>query len=251
MNMTLKEFLIKFRPLLGLIILSIIISLISPRFLSMGGNILNILRQTSINAVIAAGMTFVILTGGIDLSVGSILALCGAVSAYMIATDAGVAVTLFTTLSLGTLLGVFAGIAITKGKVQPFIATLVAMTLLRGGATLVYTDGKPISTGYSDAADIYAWFGTGYVFGIPVPVYIMIAVFGVSYYVLKHTRFGRYVYAIGGNEEASRLSGVRVNRIKIAVYGISGLLSAVAGIIITSRLSSAQRRQGAATNWMP
>lgn len=200
--------------------------------------------------MIAAGMTFVILTGGIDLSVGSILALCGAVSAYMIATDAGVAVTLFTTLSLGTLLGVFAGIAITKGKVQPFIATLVAMTLLRG-ATLVYTDGKPISTGYSDAADIYAWFGTGYVFGIPVPVYIMIAVFGVSYYVLKHTRFGRYVYAIGGNEEASRLSGVRVNRIKIAVYGISGLLSAVAGIIITSRLSSAQRRQGAATNWMP
>jgi len=243
MKMTTKEFLIKFRPLLGLLILSVIISLISPRFLSVG-NILNILRQTSINAVIAAGMTFVILTGGIDLSVGSILALCGAVSAYMIATDAGVAVTLFTTLSLGTLLGVFAGIAITKGKVQPFIATLVAMTLLRG-ATLVYTDGKPISTGYNDAADIYAWFGTGYVLGIPVPVFIMILVFAASYYVLKHTRFGRYVYAIGGNEEASRLSGVRVNRIKIAVYGISGLLSAVSGIIITSRLSSAQPTAGA------
>ncbi|XOB66178.1 ribose ABC transporter permease [Deferribacteres bacterium DY0037] len=243
MKIDFKELLVRFRPLLGLIILAVIISLINPRFLSVN-NILNVLRQTSINAVIAAGMTFVILTGGIDLSVGSILAICGAVSAFMIAADAGVAVTLFTTLSLGTILGVLAGIAITKGKVQPFIATLVGMTLLRG-ATLVFTDGKPISTGYDTAADIYAWFGTGYIFGIPVPVFLMIAVFGISYYVLKHTRFGRYVYAIGGNEEASRLSGVRVSRVKIAVYAISGLTSAVAGIILTSRLSSAQPTAGA------
>lgn len=242
MNMTFKEFLIKFRPLLGLIIIVVIVSLISPRFLSVN-NILNVLRQTSINAVIAAGMTFVILTGGIDLSVGSILALCGAISAAMIGAGAGVTVTLFTTLSLGMLLGVFAGIAVTKGKVQPFIATLVGMTLLRG-ATLVFTDGKPVSTGYDAAADIYAWFGTGYLFGIPVPVFIMLGVFGLSYYVLKHTRFGRYVYAIGGNEEASRLSGVRVNRVKIAVYAISGLTAAIAGIILTSRLSSAQPTAG-------
>ncbi|MGD9807145.1 MAG: ribose ABC transporter permease [Deferribacterales bacterium] len=243
MKMTAKEMLIKFRPLLGLIILAVIVSLISPRFLTVN-NIMNVLRQTSINAVIAAGMTFVILTGGIDLSVGSILAICGAVSAFMIAHDYGVAVSLFTTLSLGTILGMLAGVAITKGKVQPFIATLVGMTLLRG-ATLVFTDGKPISTGYEEAADIYAWFGTGYIFGIPVPVVLMIAVFAVSYYVLKHTRFGRYVYAIGGNEEASRLSGVRVSRVKIAVYAISGLTAAIAGIILTSRLSSAQPTAGA------
>jgi len=162
----------------------------------------------------------------------------------MIAHDFGVAVSLFTTLSLGTILGILAGIAITKGKVQPFIATLVGMTLLRG-ATLVFTDGKPISTGYDAAADIYAWFGTGYIFGIPVPVVLMIVVFVISYYVLKHTRFGRYVYAIGGNEEASRLSGVRVSRVKIAVYAISGLTAAISGIILTSRLSSAQPTAGA------
>ncbi|MGE4318747.1 MAG: ribose ABC transporter permease [Deferribacterales bacterium] len=243
MKMTFKEFLVKFRPLLGLLLLAVIVSLISPRFLSVG-NIMNVLRQTSINAVIAAGMTFVILTGGIDLSVGSILALCGAISAYMIAEDMGVALTLFTTLSLGTLLGIFAGIAITKGKVQPFIATLVSMTLLRG-VTLVFTDGKPISTGYDAAADIYSWFGTGYVLGVPVPVLLMVIVFVVSWYVLKHTRFGRYVYAIGGNEEASRLSGVRVSRIKIAVYAISGLTAAIAGITLTARLSSAQPTAGA------
>ncbi|QAR33490.1 ribose ABC transporter permease [Geovibrio thiophilus] len=243
MKMTVKEFLIRFRPLLGLLILAVIVSLLSPRFLTVS-NILNVLRQTSINAVMAAGMTFVILTGGIDLSVGSILALCGAVAAFMISSGFDPYITIATTLLLGTVLGVFAGVIITKGKVQPFIATLVAMTLLRG-ATLVFTDGRPISTGFDASSDVFAWFGTGYVLGIPVPVFLMILVFAVSYYVLKYTRFGRYVYAVGGNEEASRLSGVRVSRVKTAVYAISGLLSALAGIIITARLSSAQPTAGA------
>ncbi|WP_322874080.1 ribose ABC transporter permease [Geovibrio ferrireducens] len=243
MKMTVKEFLIRFRPLLGLLILAVIVSLLSPRFLTVS-NILNVLRQTSINAVMAAGMTFVILTGGIDLSVGSILAICGAVAAFMISSGFDPYITIATTLLLGTVLGVFAGVIITKGKVQPFIATLVAMTLLRG-ATLVFTDGKPISTGFDEGSDVFAWFGTGYVLGIPVPVFLMILVFAVSYYVLKYTRFGRYVYAVGGNEEASRLSGVRVSRVKTAVYAISGLLSALAGIILTARLSSAQPTAGA------
>ncbi|MCD8568667.1 MAG: ribose ABC transporter permease, partial [Geovibrio sp.] len=189
-------------------------------------------------------MTFVILTGGIDLSVGSILAICGAVAAFMISSGFDPYITIATTLLLGTVLGVFAGVIITKGKVQPFIATLVAMTLLRG-ATLVFTDGKPISTGFDEGSDVFAWFGTGYVLGIPVPVFLMILVFAVSYYILKYTRFGRYVYAVGGNEEASRLSGVRVSRVKTAVYAISGLLSALAGIILTARLSSAQPTAGA------
>jgi len=243
MKIDIKDVLKRSRPLLGLIILSLIVSFISKDFLTVS-NIMNVMRQTSINAIIAAGMTFVILTGGIDLSVGSILAICGAIAATMISTGFGVASTVFVTLSLGVLLGVFAGIAITKGRIQPFIATLVAMTLLRG-ATLVHTDGKPISTGYDAAADAFAWFGTGYVAGIPVPVVLMVVVFALSHYVLKHTRFGRYVYAIGGNEEASRLSGVRVTRIKIAVYAICGLVSALAGIILTSRLSSAQPTAGA------
>ncbi|MGE4498526.1 MAG: ribose ABC transporter permease [Deferribacterales bacterium] len=242
MKMTVKEFLIRFRPLLGLLILAVIVSLLSPRFFTVS-NILNVLRQTSINAVMAAGMTFVILTGGIDLSVGSILAICGAVAAFMISSGFDPYITIATTLLLGTVLGVFAGVIITKGKVQPFIATLVAMTLLRG-ATLVFTDGKPISTGFDEGSDVFAWFGTGYVLGIPVPVFLMILVFAVSYYVLKYTRFGRYVYAVGGNEEASRLSGVRVSRVKTAVYAISGLLSALAGIILTARLSSAQPTAG-------
>ncbi|GAB1534472.1 ribose ABC transporter permease [Geovibrio sp. ADMFC3] len=243
MKMTVKEFLIRFRPLLGLLILAVIVSLLSPRFLTLS-NILNVLRQTSINAVMAAGMTFVILTGGIDLSVGSILAICGAVAAFMIANGFDPYISIATTLLLGTVLGAFAGVIITKGKVQPFIATLVAMTLLRG-ATLVFTDGRPISTGFDEASDIFSWFGTGYILGVPVPVFIMLLVFAVSYYILKYTRFGRYVYAVGGNEEASRLSGVRVNRVKTAVYAISGLLSALAGIIITARLSSAQPTAGA------
>jgi ribose transport system permease protein len=243
MKMTTKEFLIRFRPLLGLLFLVVVISIISPRFLTLN-NLLNILRQTSINAIIAAGMTFVIITGGIDLSVGSILAICGAVAAFMISSGFDPFITIATVMMLGATLGMFAGIIITKGKVQPFIATLVAMTLLRG-ATLVFTDGRPISTGFDEASDMFAWFGTGYIFGIPVPVFLMVLIFAISFYVLKYTRFGRYIYAVGGNEEAARLSGVRVNRVKTAAYAISGLFAAIAGIIITARLSSAQPTAGA------
>lgn len=243
MKIQAKEMLVRFRPLLGLVILSAIVSFISPEFLTVS-NILNVMRQTSVNAVIAAGMTFVILTAGIDLSVGSILAICGAVAASSIATGRGIVATLVITLLLGAVLGVLAGVAVTKGKVQPFIATLVSMTLLRG-ATLVYTNGTPVDAGSGKAADAFAWFGTGYVLGVPVPVVVMVVIFLLSHYVLRHTRFGRYVYAIGGNEDATRLSGIRVDRIKIAVYGISGLLAALAGIIITARLNSAQPTAGA------
>jgi ribose transport system permease protein len=141
------------------------------------------------------------------------------------------------------MLGVISGLIVSKGRVQAFIATLVTMTLLRG-VTLVYTDGRPISTGFTDTADSFAWFGTGYAFGIPVPVWIMVVVFGAGWYVLNHTRFGRYVYALGGNEAATRLSGINIDRIKIGVYAICGFLAALAGIIVTSRLSSAQPTAG-------
>ncbi|MGY5580107.1 ribose ABC transporter permease [Vibrio cincinnatiensis] len=237
-----KAWLIEQKSLIALLFLVVVVSFLNPNFFTVD-NILNILRQTSVNAIIAVGMTLVILTAGIDLSVGSVLALCGAFAASLIALEVPVFVAVPTALLAGAILGGISGIIIAKGKVQAFIATLVTMTLLRG-VTMVYTDGRPISTGFTDTADAFAWFGTGYALGIPVPVWMMVIVFAAAWYLLNHTRFGRYVYAMGGNESAARLSGINVDRVKIGVYAICGLLSALAGIIVTSRLSSAQPTAG-------
>ncbi|MCR9910667.1 ribose ABC transporter permease [Vibrio campbellii] len=237
-----KEWLIEQKSLIALIFLIAVVSFLNPNFFTVD-NILNILRQTSVNAIIAVGMTLVILTAGIDLSVGSVLALCGAFAASMIALEVPVLIAVPTALFAGAALGAISGIIIAKGKVQAFIATLVTMTLLRG-VTMVYTDGRPISTGFTDTADAFAWFGTGYALGIPVPVWLMVIVFAAAWYLLNHTRFGRYVYALGGNESATRLSGINVDRVKIGVYAICGMLAALAGIIVTSRLSSAQPTAG-------
>ncbi|AMG01062.1 ribose ABC transporter permease [Vibrio harveyi] len=237
-----KEWLIEQKSLIALLFLIVVVSFLNPNFFTVD-NILNILRQTSVNAIIAVGMTLVILTAGIDLSVGSVLALCGAFAASMIALEVPVLIAVPTALFAGAALGAISGIIIAKGKVQAFIATLVTMTLLRG-VTMVYTDGRPISTGFTDTADAFAWFGTGYALGIPVPVWLMVIVFAAAWYLLSHTRFGRYVYALGGNESATRLSGINVDRVKIGVYAICGMLAALAGIIVTSRLSSAQPTAG-------
>jgi ribose transport system permease protein len=237
-----KEWLIEQKSLIALLFLIVVVSFLNPNFFTVD-NILNILRQTSVNAIIAVGMTLVILTAGIDLSVGSVLALCGAFAASLIAMEVPVLIAVPTALLAGAALGAISGVIIAKGKVQAFIATLVTMTLLRG-VTMVYTDGRPISTGFTDTADAFAWFGTGYALGIPVPVWLMVIVFASVWYVLNHTRFGRYVYALGGNESATRLSGINVDRVKIGVYAICGLLAALAGIIVTSRLSSAQPTAG-------
>ncbi|EOW9182024.1 ribose ABC transporter permease [Vibrio cholerae] len=237
-----KEWLIEQKSLIALLFLVVVVSFLNPNFFTVD-NILNILRQTSVNAIIAVGMTLVILTAGIDLSVGSVLALCGAFAATLVAMEVPVLVAVPAALLAGAALGAISGIIIAKGKVQAFIATLVTMTLLRG-VTMVYTDGRPISTGFTDTADTFAWFGTGYALGIPVPVWLMVVVFAGAWYLLNHTRFGRYVYAVGGNESATRLSGINVDRVKIGVYAICGLLAALAGIIVTSRLSSAQPTAG-------
>ncbi|MGY3572794.1 ribose ABC transporter permease [Vibrio paucivorans] len=237
-----KEWLIEQKSLIALLFLIVVVSFLNPNFFTVD-NILNILRQTSVNAIIAVGMTLVILTAGIDLSVGSVLALCGAFAATIIGMEVPVMIAVPTSLVAGAALGAISGIIIAKGKVQAFIATLVTMTLLRG-VTMVYTDGRPISTGFTDTADAFAWFGTGYALGIPVPVWMMVIVFAAAWYLLNHTRFGRYVYALGGNESAARLSGINVDRVKMGVYAICGMLAALAGIIITSRLSSAQPTAG-------
>ncbi|WWS88950.1 ribose ABC transporter permease [Sporosarcina psychrophila] len=230
----------KIGPLIGLLLIVIIISIMSPNFLTLN-NLLNVLRQVSINALIAFGMTFVILTGGIDLSVGSILALTGAVTAGLMAGGMDPLLAMFLGLLLGAVLGAINGVIIAKGKVAPFIATLATMTIYRG-LTLVYTEGKPIS-GLGDS-QAFQLLGKGYFFGIPVPVITMAITFGILYFILKKTTFGRRVYAVGGNEEASRLSGISVDRIKIYVYALTGMLAALAALILTSRLNSAQPTAG-------
>lgn len=231
---------LKNKPLIGLILFSAIVAVINPRFLSVA-NILNVFRQSSINAVIAIGMTFVILTGGIDLSVGSILAFCGAVSAAMLSSGMNSVLSLLVALVLGLFFGIVNGFLVSVMKLQAFIVTLVTMTFLRG-ATLVFTNGKPITV--NDGGALFENIGGGYLFNIPIPIYITLILFVVGHYILTNTKFGRYTYAIGGNEEATKLSGIKVNNIKIWIYGISGILSALAGIITTSRLFSAQPTAG-------
>lgn len=230
----------KLGPVIGLLLIVVIISVMSPSFLTMN-NLFNVLRQVSINALIAFGMTFVILTGGIDLSVGSILALTGAVTAGMMSGGMDPILAMLLGVLLGVLLGAINGLIIAKGKVAPFIATLATMTIFRG-LTLVYTEGRPIS-GLGDSLT-FQMLGKGYILGIPVPVVTMAISFAVLYFILKKTTFGRRVYAVGGNEEASRLSGINVDRIKIYVYSLAGGLTAIASLILTSRLNSAQPTAG-------
>lgn len=237
-----NEWLQKLGPLFGLLLIVIVLSIVSPSFLDMG-NILNILRQVSINALIAFGMTFVILTGGIDLSVGSMLALGAALAAGAMTSGIDPILAILIGLLAGAAMGAFNGLIITKGRVAPFIATLATMTIFRG-LTLVYTDGRPI-TGLSDSF-AFQMIGKGYILGIPFPVVTMFLAFAVLWFILKRTTFGRGVYSIGGNEEASHLAGLKVDRIKVGVYTLTGMLSVLAGIILTSRLNSAQPTAGTA-----
>lgn len=230
----------KIIPFLGLILLIVVISIMNSAFLDLS-NLLNLLRQVSINGLIAFGMTFVILTGGIDLSVGSILALSSAFTAILITSGLDPIVALIVGVLGGFLLGVFNGVLVTFGSMAPFIATLATMTIFRG-LTLVVTDGNPI-TNLGDSY-MFQLFGKGYFFGIPVPAVTMIIVFIILAIILQKTTFGRHTYAIGGNEVASKISGIKVNRVKILIYGISGLMSALAGAILTSRLNSAQPTAG-------
>ncbi|MGL9721095.1 ribose ABC transporter permease [Symbiopectobacterium sp.] len=214
----------------------------SPNFFTVN-NLFNILQQTSVNAIMAVGMKLVILTSGIDLSVGSLLALTGAVAASIVGLEVNALLAVFGALALGAAIGAGTGVIVEKGKVQVFIATLVMMLLLRG-VTMVYTNGSPINTGFSDVADTFGWFGIGRTLGIPTQIWLMVIVFIAAWYMLHHTRLGRYIYALGGNEAATRLSGISVDKVKIIVYALCGLLSALAGIIEVARLSSAQPTVG-------
>jgi ribose transport system permease protein len=220
--------------LAGLVGLCLLLWILTPHFLTVS-NLLNVLEQTSINAVIAVGMTFVILSGGIDLSVGSVLALSGVVMATLLQEGWAVLPAMAAGLAIGFAFGAFNGIAIAWGRLPPFIATLGMMSIARGCA-LLFTEGRPVS-GFEQS---FRSLATARILGIPAPVVITAAVYVAARFVLSSTRFGRYVYAMGGNEEATRLSGVNVRLHKTLVYGVSGLTSAIAAVLLTARLNSAQ-----------
>ena len=236
-----KETLQKYGPFLALIAVCIGLAFLSPNFLSVS-NSFDVMRQVSINAVIAFGMTLTILLGGIDLSVGSILAVSSVLAAMTMKGGHGAGLAAGIALLAGAAMGSLNGVVIAKGKVAPFIATLGTMTLLRGAA-LVLSNGSPIS-GFP--SQLFAMLGGGYVARlIPVPVVLMLAMFAVFWFVLRRTVFGRHVYATGGNAEAAKLSGVNTDRVQILVYTVSGAMAALAGVILTSRLDSAQPTAGA------
>jgi ribose transport system permease protein len=220
--------------LAGLIGLCLLLWILTPHFLTVS-NLLNVLEQTSINAVIAVGMTFVILSAGIDLSVGSVLALAGVVMATLLQQQWPVAAAIGVGLLMGFAFGALNGLAIAWGRLPPFIATLGMMSIARGCA-LLFTEGRPVS-GFDQT---FRSLATARLLGIPAPVVITAAVYLVARFVLSSTRFGRYVYAMGGNEEATRLSGVNVRLHKMLVYGVCGLTSGIAAVVLTARLNSAQ-----------
>ncbi|KAF1048473.1 MAG: Ribose import permease protein RbsC [Herbaspirillum frisingense] len=226
-------------PLAGLVVVSILMGLASDNFFTLS-NILNVLRQVSIVAILAVGMSFVILTGGIDLSVGAAMALAGTVAAgLMVNTGLPGAAGLLAGIGIAVAIGLLNGVLVAWGRMPAIIVTLATMGIARG-VGLIYSGGYPIS----GLPSWIAWFGVGRVGIVPAPVIAMLAVYALAWLLLERTPFGRHVYAVGGNETAARLSGVKTGRIKLAVYAISGLTSGLAAIILTGRLMSGQPNAG-------
>ncbi len=227
-----------FYPLIGLLAVSIIMVFASDSFLSVA-NITNIMRQVSIIAIIAAGMTFVILTGGIDLSVGAVMALAGTIAAGLMVAGLNTSLALLAGIGIGIGIGVFNGGLVAFAGMPSIIVTLATMGIARGFG-LMYSGGYPIS-------GLPSWikfFGGGTVLGVQMPILIMLLVYVLAWVLLERTPFGRHVYAIGGNETATRLSGVRVSRTKLFVYVLSGFTASIAAIVLTSRLMSGQPNAG-------
>lgn len=221
-----------------LIALCVIMAIFAPHFFTFR-NVINVARQVSINAILAAGMTFVILTGGIDLSVGSALAVAGVISVWLTTKGVPDVIAVLAGVATGGLCGALNGVLIAKLKLSPFIVTLGALTYLRGVAYIT-TGAYPLIK--NDLG--FAFLGEGSVGFLPWPVIIAVVVFVIGFIVLKRTVFGRRVYAIGGNEQAARLSGINVDRALIWVYTISGVCTGIAGIIFSARLLSAQPMGG-------
>lgn len=241
-----RKFLTTYATFIGLVILMIIFSIMKPKFIS-PDNLLNLLRQTSINGLLAIGMTFVVLTGGIDLSVGSILGASGMFAALVAQKTTGLPwwLAVLAGLGIGLLLGTINGAVVAYFKVPAFIATLGMMSIARG-VTFMATDARPVP-GLNSS---FLVIGGGSIGSIPIPVIILAAVLAICFVFLYKTRYGRHVYATGGNETAARVSGIKVKKIKMSAYMVAGVLSGLAGIILTSRVTSglAQSGQGYETD---
>lgn len=230
----------------ALTILMIALSFLHPNFLT-SGNLLDIVRVVSINGIIAVGMTMVLLTGGIDLSVGSSFALSGAVAASLIAgsysdyptssmTKLPLLVALLIGLAAGAFVGLMNGLMVTRMNIEPFIATLAMMSVGRG-LTYLYTGGYPIN--FKPMPSSYGWLGQGYLLGLPAPTIFFIVCVLLGGYLLRYTPYGRSLYAVGGNRQAAHLSGIHVKRNICLTYIFTGMLAALAGIIMSSRVASA------------
>ena len=227
-----------YRSVLILLVICVFATILSPSFLSVT-NLFNVFKQITVAGIVGCGMTFVILTGGIDLSVGSILGLSGVLASGVLASTGNTAAAAAVSLVVGVACGAVNGFFVSVCGIPPFISTLGMMTLLRG-VILVYTKGSPIPI----KSDAYKFFGKGSIAGIPVPVIILIIVFLLAHYILTQTSYGRSVYAVGGNREAARLSGIRVKTSEFLVYTLNGLMCGMAGLILTARLGSAQSTSG-------
>jgi len=227
----LRNIFFKYGIYAAFLILVVVLALTSPSFLTLQ-NILNVLRQSSIIGIIAIGMTFVIIKGGIDLSVGSILGFSAVVAtSFAHPGEYPVIAPIIMGLLVGVACGLVNGFVIAKWNIAPFIVTLGMLTAARG-MTLVYTDGKPII----NLSDAYNFIGSGHFLGLPIPVIVFILVILVGVFLLNFTKFGRHVFAVGGNEKAARLSGVNIFAVKLAAYAIAGLTSGMAGILLSSRV---------------
>lgn len=229
----------EFAALVGLLGIGAMFSLASPYFLTWQ-NISNIGRQASINGIAAIGMTFVIVSGGIDLSAGSIVGLAGTMAAAtMVHFGLPPWMAVLVGIAVGALAGAINGAAITRLRIPPIIATLAMMSIGRGIA-LAYTGGYPVSGLLSE----FAFLGRGYLGPFPVPMVVTVILYAVAHVMLSYTRFGTYVYGIGGNEEAARLAGIPVRKYKMWVYTLGGVAAAISGVLLAARLSSGQPLAG-------
>ncbi|QEH95263.1 ABC transporter permease [Gluconobacter thailandicus] len=227
-----------FLPAVGLVMVIICMIVLNSRFLSIG-NLENIGRQVSINAVISVGMTFVILTGGIDLSVGAVMALSGTITAGLMASGMPGVIAIGAGLGVGLVLGLSNGLCIAGLRMPPIIVSLAIMSVARGLA-LIYTNGYPVT----GLPEWFSFFGRGNIAGIQTPIFVMLVTYGASWIILERMPVGRYILAIGGNEDAVRLSGIDSRRYKVFVYVASGLTASIAGIVLSSRLMSGQPNAG-------
>lgn len=223
---------------IGLALLFIIMSIITTDFLTVD-NLLNVMRQSAVLCIMAVAMTFIIITGGIDLSAGSQLAVSGVVVSGLIVAGIPIPLAILITVLIGGMIGLFMGTVISTQNIPPFIVTL-AMTTILSGIAFVYTEGTPVVI--TDA--VFRQIGRGFLGPIPTAIIIMIIVAIIGHILLSHTRFGRYVYTIGDNEEAARLCGINVKWVKTGVYAFGGAITAIAGIVLASRLSSGSPNAG-------